>query len=71
MVSDVKEVSLMKSIVRNLSALLAVTLVASHHAFACVPVAAVTPEIDPSMGSGALALLAGAIMVIRGRAPVK
>lgn len=57
----------MKRIVRNLSALLVVTLVATHHAFA-VPT---TPEVDPAMGTGALALLAGAIMVIRGRARAK
>ena len=25
------------------------------------------PEIDPAMGTGALALLSGAVMVIRGR----
>lgn len=57
----------MKSIARNLSALLAVMLVASHHAFAVN----VTPEVDPAMGAGALALLAGAIMVIRGRVRAK
>lgn len=57
----------MKSVIRNLSALLVVTLVATRHAFA----GAITPEIDPAMGAGAIALLAGAIMVIRGRARVK
>ncbi len=43
---------------------MAVTIIASHAAFAKVMV----PEIDPSMGAGAFAFLGGAIMVIRGRA---
>jgi hypothetical protein len=47
---------------RTLLAVLAVTLIATHASFA-----AVAPEIDPAMGTGALALLGGAIMVIRGR----
>ncbi len=41
-------------------AVLVVTLFASS-AFAAVP------EIDPATGSGALALLGGAIVVLRGR----
>jgi uncharacterized membrane protein len=53
----------MKNFIRNFFAVLAVMFVASHAAFAKVSV----PEIDPSMGAGALALLGGAIMVIRGR----
>jgi hypothetical protein len=51
-------------IVRNLLAVLAVTVFATHVSFAGLP----APEIDPGMGIGALALLGGAIMVIRGRA---
>jgi hypothetical protein len=43
-------------------AVLAVTLTASSLCHA-----AAVPEIDPSMGAGALVLLGGAIMVIRGR----
>jgi hypothetical protein len=53
----------MKNFIRNLFAVVAVVLFVSHAAFAKVSV----PEIDPSMGTGALALLGGAIMVIRGR----
>ena len=52
----------MKSSARYLLAVLAVLAIATHNAFA-VPV----PEIDPAMGTGALALIAGAIVVIRGR----
>ena len=48
---------------RTLLAVLAVTLIATHASFAV----ATAPEIDPAMGTGALALLGGAIMVIRGR----
>jgi hypothetical protein len=49
-------------IMRNLLAVMAVTLIVAHAAFA-----APVPEIDPAMGTGALALLGGAILVIRGR----
>lgn len=54
----------MKALLRSSLAVLAalVMLTASAHAF--MPTG---PEIDPSMGPGALALLAGAIVVIRGR----
>ena len=51
-------------IIRNILALLAVTFVATHASFAGFAV----PEIDPGMGVAALALLSGAIVVIRGRA---
>jgi hypothetical protein len=54
----------MKSL-RNLIAVLAIIMIASHTAFAGQGKDA--PEIDPSMGTAALALLGGAIMVIRGR----
>jgi hypothetical protein len=50
---------------RTLLAVVAVTLIASRSLFA-TPV----PEIDPGMGAGALAFLAGAIMVVRGRKKV-
>jgi hypothetical protein len=33
----------------------------------CVCFAAATPEIDPASGANALALLTGALLVIRGR----
>jgi hypothetical protein len=52
----------MKNSARSLLAVLAVTLIANHAAFAFA-----VPEIDPAMGVGALALLGGSIMVIRGR----
>lgn len=52
----------MKNFLRTGIAVLAVTLAASSFSYA-----AAVPEIDPSMGAGALALLGGAIMVIRGR----
>jgi len=60
----------MKTILRTSLAVLAVTFLASasghaaphhHHPYFS------TPEIDPSMASGALALVGGAIVVIRGR----
>ena len=55
----------MKALVRNGLSVLLVAFVAYHHAQA-TPV----PEIDPTMGVGALALLGGAVMVIRGRRKV-
>jgi hypothetical protein len=48
--------------IRTLLAVLAVTLFATHASFG-----AGVPEIDPAMGTGALALLGGVILVIRGR----
>jgi hypothetical protein len=57
----------MKSL-RNLLAVLAVVMIASHTAFAGLGApGGNAPEIDPAMGTGALALLGGAILVIRGR----
>jgi hypothetical protein len=58
----------MKSL-RNLLAVLAVVMIATHTAFAGFPDpgGGNAPEIDPAMGTGALALLSGAILVIRGR----
>jgi hypothetical protein len=53
----------MKNSVRYLLALLAVMVVSTHAVFAVTA----APEIDPAMGAGALALVGGAIMVIRGR----
>jgi hypothetical protein len=50
-------------ILRTSLAVVAVTLIATHASFAPVSV----PEIEPTMGTGALALLGAAIMVIRGR----
>jgi hypothetical protein len=54
---------------RNLLAVLAVVMIATHTAYASFPDpgGGGAPEIDPAMGTGALALLGGAIMVIRGR----
>jgi len=52
---------------RTLLAVFAVTLFATHASFARLDS---VPEIDPRMGAGALALLSGAIMVIRGRKKV-
>jgi hypothetical protein len=54
----------MKFFMKCSFAVLALTLAATTVSFAA-PVS--TPEIDPSMGAGALALLGGAVMVIRGR----
>lgn len=57
----------MKSL-RNLLAVLAVVMIASHTAYAGFPASGGSvPEIAPAMGTGALALLGGAILVIRGR----
>jgi len=53
----------MKPFLRTALAVIAVTLAVSSVSFAANTV----PEIDPAMGTGALALLGGAIMVIRGR----
>jgi hypothetical protein len=70
----------MKNSVRTLLAVLVVTLIASHTSFAdsgCSSALAalgkcsLAPEIDPAMGAGALALLGGAVMVIRGRIKAK
>ena len=54
---------------RHLLAVLVITLIASHAAFAGIPDTGGggAPEIDPAMGMGALAFLGGAILVIRGR----
>ena len=56
----------MKISARYLLALVAVTVISTHAAYAVS-----VPEIDPAMGTGALALLGGAIMVIRGRTKEK
>ena len=49
-------------IIRSILAVLAVTLIAIHPSFG-----GGAPEIDPAMGMGAITLLGGAILVIRGR----
>jgi uncharacterized membrane-anchored protein len=51
--------------VRNLLAILAVIVIATQVSFAAQGFA---PEVNPEMGLAALALLGGAIAVIRGRA---
>jgi hypothetical protein len=51
-------------IARNLLAILAVTAIATHVSYATVTAA---PEIDASMGAGTLALLSGAVLILRGR----
>jgi len=53
-------------IFRNLLAVLAVTVIATHPLFGPPPG---TPEIDPGMGMAVFALLGGAILVIR--SPIK
>jgi len=55
----------MKSFMKCCFAVLALTLAATTVSSAMPPMS--VPEIDPSMGAGALALLGGAVMVIRGR----
>ncbi len=54
---------------RQFLAVLVITLVATYPAFAGIPDGGGggAPEIDPSMGMGALAFIGGAILVIRGR----
>jgi hypothetical protein len=54
---------------RQLLAVVAITFIATHTAFAALPGGGGggAPEIDPAMGMGALAFLGGAILVIRGR----
>lgn len=54
----------MKSMLRTALAVATVALVSAPFAHAGSFVA---PEIDPSFGAGALVLLSGAVMVIRGR----
>jgi len=49
---------------RNILAVLVILMVATH---ASLAVGSATPEIDPAMGTGVLAFLGGAILVIRGR----
>jgi hypothetical protein len=52
-------------IFRNLLAVLVVTVIAIHPLYG--PPNGGSPEIDPGMSMAALALLSGAILVIRGR----
>jgi hypothetical protein len=54
---------------RQFLAVMAIMLIATHGAYAGIPDGGGggAPEIDPSMGMGALAFLSGAILVIRGR----
>ncbi len=52
-------------IFRNLLAVLVVTVIAIHPLYG--PPNGGSPEIDPGMSMAALALLCGAILVIRGR----
>ena len=52
-------------IFRNLLAVLAVTVIATHPLY-LAPNGG-SPEIDPGMSMAALAFLGGAILVIRGR----
>jgi uncharacterized protein (TIGR03382 family) len=68
----------MKNFTRNILAVLVVTFIASHTSFAApipcpaaFPHCSAVPEIDAAMGTGALALLGGAVMVIRGRVRAK
>ena len=54
--------------IRQLLAVVVITFIATHTAFAGIPGGGGgAPEIDPAMGMGALAFLGGAILVIRGR----
>ena len=52
----------MKSFTKSTIAVAMIMLATASTSFA-----ATVPEIDPSMGAGALALLGGAVMVLRGR----
>jgi hypothetical protein len=61
----------MKAFGRNLLAILAMTFALSHASFARFGPPDPAPEIDPAMAVGALALLGGSIMVIRGRIKAK
>jgi hypothetical protein len=53
----------MKNLLKYALLGLVVALVGSSTAFAGLPV----PEVDPSMGIAGVALLAGAVTVLRGR----
>lgn len=55
--------------VRSILAVLLVTFIAAHPAFAGLPDpgGGNVPEIDPQMGMGAIAFLGGVVLVIRGR----
>ena len=57
----------MKNFFRSFLSVLAVTMIASHLGYAGVPIIPQAPEMDPAMGAGALILLGGGIMIIRGR----
>ena len=57
----------MMKALRTVLAVLAVMAIATHASFA-IPTG--VPEIDPGMGTGALALLGGVVLVIRGRGKV-
>jgi hypothetical protein len=55
---------------RQFLAVVVITLIATHTAFAGIPDGGGgggAPEIDPATGMGALAFIGGAILVIRGR----
>jgi LPXTG-motif cell wall-anchored protein len=54
------------SLLRNSLAVLTVLFAAYSHAHAAYFVPQ-TPEIDPSLATGGLALLGGAILLVRGR----
>jgi hypothetical protein len=72
--NELKEIHPMKNFARSLFAVLVFTFITSHVSFAAhyfPPSCSRVPEIDPAMGTGALALLGGAIMVIRGRSRAK
>ena len=56
------------SLLRNSLAVLTVLLAAYSHAHAAYfSGGSQTPEIDPSVAAGGLALLGGAILLVRGR----
>ena len=54
----------MKTMIRAVAAVFAVTLIASSTSFAQP---APVPEVDLGMGASALALLGGVILAVRGR----
>jgi hypothetical protein len=53
----------MTKYLRNLLAMIVVTVIATHPSYGVVR----APEIDPGTGMATLALLSGVILVIRGR----
>jgi hypothetical protein len=55
------------SLLRSSLAVLVLLLVTYSHAHAAYLTVSATPEIDPSLSIGGLALLSGVVLMVRGR----